>query len=124
MKVLCVDDSIVVLKSLEETLVSAGHECITLAESLKAEDVCRADSFDIIVSDVNMPGLNGIEMIENLKEKDLIGEAFVLMLTTESNQALKTRAKGLGVKAWIIKPFAPNSLVTLFDNLAKKRAAG
>ena len=65
----------------------------------------NAHTFDLIFSDVNMPVMGGLEMVEKIKQQDAYKYIPIIMLTTESNPELKAQGQALGVKAWMLKPF-------------------
>ena len=81
-------------------------------ENMKAES-----SFDLIVLDVNMPKMNGLEVLEKRKELGLQEKAIVFMLTTDSSPEFKEKAKELSVKAWITKPYHKESLLKVIKKV-------
>jgi two-component system chemotaxis response regulator CheY len=114
--VLIVDDSMVVRKQVGRTLVGAGFEVHEAADGVEAlRKVDEGIPFGLIVCDVNMPIMDGLQFLEELAKTPSAGLP-VVMLTTEGQPATIQRARDLGAKGWIIKPFKPD----LFLALAKK----
>jgi two-component system chemotaxis response regulator CheY len=109
MKILVVDDSTTMRKIVGLTLSGAGHSFVEAENGLKALDALKADSFDCIILDVNMPEMNGIEFLKanaaNAKKCPII------VLTTQDEEALKKEALGLGAKDFLIKPFQKEGLL-------------
>lgn len=111
--ILTVDDSASIRLTTKVTLTNAGYsvtEAVNGAEGLAA---AKGSSFDLIVTDLNMPVMDGLTMIEELRK--LPGQAGVpiIFLTTESDADLKARAKAAGATGWLTKPFDPESLVKI-----------
>lgn len=111
--ILTVDDSSSVRMTTRMALSSAGY---TVTEAVDGKDgLAKATSgrFDMIVTDLNMPNMNGIEMIEALRRTPGQVGVPILFLTTESDAGMKGRAKAAGATGWLTKPFEPDQLVKL-----------
>jgi two-component system, chemotaxis family, chemotaxis protein CheY len=109
-KILVVDDSAMVRKQVERALSSAGFIVLEAGDGADALTKLEASpETKLIVCDVNMPRMNGIEFLEHLGAAGIVIP--VVMLTTEGQAELIQRAKTLGAKGWIVKPFKPELLV-------------
>lgn len=120
-KVMVVDDSMVIRAQATAALGHAGFDVIQACDGQEAlERLVETPDLALIVCDVNMPRVNGIQFLEAMAK----GERRVptVMLTTEGKQALITRAKELGAKGWIIKPFKEAMLVAAVRKLTAAAA--
>jgi two-component system chemotaxis response regulator CheY len=116
-KILVVDDSPTVRQQVTSALSEAGFEVVEAVDGQDA--IAKIDaSMSMMICDVNMPRLNGIETLEKLRADVRWKSLPVVMLTTEGQPALIERAKKLGAKGWIIKPFKPALLVAAVQRLA------
>lgn len=104
-KILIVDDSSLIRSVASAAVVEAGHEPIVAENGEEGLTALASHKFDIIFSDVNMPVMGGLEMVEKIKQNDEYKYIPIIMLTTESNPDLKAKGQALGVKAWMLKPF-------------------
>lgn len=112
-KILLVDDSKTMLMSMEGVLKRAGYE---VASSVSGEDaVTKIGSFmpDLMITDLNMPGMDGISLIKKAKSMASMRFKPILMLTTESQQAKRDEAKAAGATGWLVKPVQPNDLTAV-----------
>jgi len=117
-KILVVDDSILIRRAAQNVLNGTGHELITANNGQEAIDILRSNpSIDIIFSDVNMPVMNGIEMCQAISKTPGINRIPIVMLTTESGSGYKDKAKGLGIKAWMVKPFDKEKFLYAIEKL-------
>lgn len=109
--VIFVDDSETALASIR--MVTANMP-ITTKQYLNAKnalnDIINGDIPDLIITDMNMPIMNGLEFLKQIRLNKTTSKTPVLMLTTETNIQLKEQAKALGVTGWIVKPFNPSQL--------------
>ncbi|MRX50701.1 response regulator [Paracoccus sp. S-4012] len=112
LKILAVDDSRTMRDMLTLALTGAGME-VTVAEDGVAglEVLEEGGPPDAIISDINMPRLDGFGFIEAVRRIDRFRATPILVLTTESAPELKARARGAGATGWIVKPFDPQKLV-------------
>jgi len=111
--ILTVDDSASIRLTTKVTLTNAGYsvtEAVNGAEGLAA---AKSSSFDLIVTDLNMPVMDGLTMIEELRKLPAQAGVPIIFLTTESDADLKARAKAAGATGWLTKPFDPESLVKI-----------
>ena len=118
-KVMVVDDSRTVRQQVGIVLTEAGYEVIEAADGLEgAEKIAAEKDLAMVLCDVNMPRMTGLEMLGAVKRDGKNAELPVLMLTTEGQPALIARAKQAGAKGWIVKPFKPEMLLAAVRKLA------
>ncbi|AUX25518.1 chemotaxis protein CheY [Sorangium cellulosum] len=119
-KILLVEDSNTVRQQVGILLSGAGYGIVEADNGRDAVAAVAAhkDDLAMIIADVNMPVMNGIEMLESLREKDLASGLPILMLTTEGQPELIEKARKAGAKGWIIKPFKPDLLLAAVKKLA------
>lgn len=112
-RVMTVDDSSTVRKVLQMTLSQAGYEVIEANDGLEAIDKLRSGEVDMLVTDLNMPNKNGIELIRYVRQQP--GHRFmpIIMLTTEAQSDLKAAGKKAGASGWVTKPFKPEQLLSV-----------
>lgn len=111
-KILAVDDSASMRGMVAFTLRGAGHEVAEAENGQLALDVASASTFDLVLADVNMPVMDGITLVRNLRTMPDYKFTPLLMLTTESTPEKKMEGKSAGATGWLIKPFNPDQLVT------------
>ncbi|MDX1694634.1 MAG: response regulator [Ketobacteraceae bacterium] len=109
--ILAVDDSASMRQMVSFTLQGAGYDVIEASDGQEALDKARNQSVDLVLSDVNMPVMDGITLIKNLRTLDTYKYTPILMLTTESAGDKKQEGKAAGATGWIVKPFNPDQLV-------------
>lgn len=109
--ILAVDDSASMRQMVSFTLQGAGYDVIEASDGQEAYDKARQQSVDLVLSDVNMPVMDGITLIKNLRALDTYKYTPILMLTTESAGDKKSEGKAAGATGWIVKPFNPDQLV-------------
>lgn len=116
-KIILVDDSKTILATAEmalEELIGSG--VITLKTyinpaELKDALLSGAEDYDLLISDVNMPQLNGLDLATELKQNDSFKNKPILILTTESSAEMKAKGKEIGVTGWLVKPFSDEKLI-------------
>ena len=112
-----VDDSATMLMSMEMLLKRAGYT-VTKSESAEAAmTALESISPKLIITDLNMPGMNGIELIKTLKQQSKFRFTPMLMLTTESQQSRREEAKAEGATGWLVKPVEPEQLLGVVKQL-------
>lgn len=118
-KVLVVDDSSTVRDEVAGFLKKAGLDVATAVDGKDGLAKLKADSgIRLIVSDVNMPNMDGLTMVEKIRGELANQTVNVIMLTTESSPAMKERGKAAGVKGWIVKPFKGDAVLDALKKLA------
>ena len=110
--ILVVDDSTTMRQMVSFTLVDAGHQVTEAENGAKALEAARGKHFDLVITDVNMPGMNGIDLVKGLRDLPEFKFTPILVLTTESAQDVKSRGRQAGATGWIVKPFSPDVLLT------------
>ena len=111
--VLAVDDSVMMRELVSATLQSAGYDVATAEDGNRAYDVAQTRQFDLVISDVNMPSMDGIGLVARLRACPAYRLVPIVMLTTESSQEMKQRARAAGATGWIVKPFTPEQLLAV-----------
>lgn len=115
--ILAVDDSRTMRDMVSHTLSSAGFNVITAEDGKAGLAALDANKIDVIVTDLNMPELDGFGLIEAARANPKYKYTPILMLTTESDQAKKDRGKAMGATGWIVKPFNPEKLVQIINKV-------
>lgn len=122
LKVLVVDDSLMVRQQVGRALTAAGFSIVEAVDGADAlEKLAATPEAALVVCDVNMPRMSGIEFLENVR-RDGRPALPVVMLTTEGQPELIQKAKALGAKGWIVKPFKPDLLVAAVKKLTAAAA--
>jgi two-component system chemotaxis response regulator CheY len=93
------------------TLRGAGHEVTEAENGQLALDAAAANGFDLVLADVNMPVMDGISMVRELRTRPNYKGVPILMLTTESHTDKKMEGKAAGATGWLVKPFDPEQLL-------------
>ena len=109
--VLAVDDSASIRQMVSVTLRTAGYEVVEAADGQEGLDKARAALFNLVLTDQNMPRVDGIALIKSLRAMTNYRSVPILMLTTESSDAMKSQGRAAGATGWLVKPFEPNRLV-------------
>ncbi len=110
-KILAVDDSASMRQMVSFTLKGAGHDVIEASDGVEALGMAQKGPVDLVISDVNMPNMDGITLIGELRKLASYKFIPILMLTTESSMDKKTQGKAAGATGWIVKPFNPDQLL-------------
>ncbi|MBK7646656.1 MAG: response regulator [Betaproteobacteria bacterium] len=109
--VLAVDDSASIRQMVSFTLKSAGYEVIEAVDGQDGLDKAKAKSVNLILTDQNMPRMDGLTLIKNLRGLPQYASTPILMLTTESSDAMKSQGRAAGATGWLVKPFDPQKLI-------------
>lgn len=110
--ILTVDDSTSMRQMVCFTLTGAGHDVVESVDGVQALEIAKTRSFDMVVTDVNMPNMDGISLIKELRNLPAYKFIPILMLTTESGPEKKQEGKAAGATGWIVKPFEPEQLLS------------
>ncbi|MCK4975258.1 MAG: response regulator [Sulfurimonas sp.] len=116
-KILIVDDASLIRNVTHKAAIEAGYETVLANDGQAGIDALKDNKFDLIFSDINMPIMGGLEMIEKIRELEEYRFVPIVMLTTESKSELKKRAQELGVKAWLLKPFNKEKFLLVLNKL-------
>lgn len=116
-RILSVDDSVSVRQSVSFILEGAGYETVTAADGSDALERLKAGAFDLIVTDLNMPEFDGIELIR--RARALPGHRFtpIVLLTAESQAAKQAEGRAAGATGWLVKPFKQDQLLAVVKKL-------
>jgi two-component system chemotaxis response regulator CheY len=115
--ILTVDDSTSMRQMVKATLQSAGYGVVEAADGQEALDYARDNAVDLVISDVNMPRMDGITLVGELRALPSYRLTPMLLLTTESSQEKKMEGKRAGATGWIVKPFNPVQLLATLKKL-------
>jgi len=119
-RVLLADDSVSIRKLVEFTLKSKGFLVSSVEDGLAAFELLAKDPFDVIVLDINMPHMDGFELLKRIKADEAYASIPVIMLTTESQDEDRLKAADLGATAYLVKPFKPTQLLVLVERMTSK----
>ena len=112
-RVLTVDDSPSIRQMVSFTLTEAGYEVIEASDGDEALDKLESQQVDMVITDLNMPKMDGIELIKRIRKNPKHKFIPIIMLTTESQAEKKQQGKAAGATGWIVKPFKPDQLVAV-----------
>jgi two-component system chemotaxis response regulator CheY len=111
-KVLVVDDSPAVRQQVARALLDSGFEVVEAGDGVEGIHQIESDAaIGMVILDINMPRMNGLEMLDKLKTGERSSKIPVVMLTSEGQRSMIERAKQAGAKGWIVKPFKPELLL-------------
>ncbi len=111
--VLSVDDSASVRQMVKLTLTGAGYQVIQANDGAEGLAKARETAVDMVVTDINMPNMNGLALIRELRQLPSYKGVPIIFLTTESDEGMKREAKAAGATGWITKPFQQEQLVAV-----------
>jgi two-component system chemotaxis response regulator CheY len=114
--ILTVDDSISMRQVVSFALRAAGYEVVEASDGSEAVTKLSG-AVDMVVTDLNMPGMDGIDLIRHIRSKSIHKHIPILMLTTESQPAKKEAAKAAGATCWMVKPFRPEQLLAVVSRV-------
>lgn len=117
--IMTVDDAATIRKMVAWTLKGAGHEVIEAADGVEALEAVTARKVDMIISDVNMPRMDGIELTRRLRARADCRSVPIILLTTESDQEKKAAGKAAGATGWIVKPFSQDALLAVVSKVLR-----
>ncbi|MBF0611334.1 MAG: response regulator [Magnetococcales bacterium] len=118
-KILAVDDSLTIRQSIKFSLEKGGYQVETASSGSEALDTLKLGKVNLIITDLHMDGMDGIELIKTIRSTTTHKFTPILMLTTESSQDKITEAKKAGATGWIVKPFMPDKLVAVVEKVLK-----
>lgn len=110
-KILAVDDSASMRQMVAFTLKSAGHTVADAADGEQALTIAKAQSFDLVLTDVNMPVMDGLTLTRELRALPAYRFTPILVLTTEAGMDKKQEGRAAGATGWLVKPFNPDQLL-------------
>ena len=109
--ILAVDDSASMRQMVRFTLEGAGFKVVQASDGVEALEFARTGAVDLVLTDVNMPRMDGLTLVRELRALQSYKFTPMLVLTTESGQETKQRGKQAGATGWIVKPFNPEQLL-------------
>ena len=115
--ILVVDDSTTMRQMVNFTLTGAGHNVVEAADGQDALKTVEGKRFDLVITDINMPKMDGISLIKALRAMPNFKFIPILTLTTESQSEKKQEGKAAGATGWIVKPFNPDSLLSVLGKV-------
>jgi len=109
--ILVVDDSETVRQVLQMTLGNAGFDVLEAGDGIDALDKLSMGQVDMLITDLNMPNMDGLELIKRVRQEGTHRFTPIVMLTTESSEEKKMAGREAGASGWIVKPFKPEQLL-------------
>jgi two-component system chemotaxis response regulator CheY len=117
--ILAVDDSASMRQMVAFTLKGAGYNVIEAADGQEALEKARAQQVDLVLTDQNMPRMDGITLVKQLRSMQSFAVTPMLILTTESSDEMKAKGKAAGATGWLVKPFDPAKLLDVVKRVIK-----
>ena len=115
--VLAVDDSKTMRDMVSFTLKNAGFSVVEAVDGKHALKQLNGARFDLIITDVNMPNMDGIALVRNIRRQPIYRSTPILILTTERDDAKKNEGRAAGATGWLVKPFDPGKLVQVVNRV-------
>lgn len=115
--ILIVDDSPSMREMIRFTLKSAGYQVYAATDGVEALEFAQTQGVDLVVTDINMPNMDGISLIKELRKLEPYKFTPILTLTTEGGDELKQDGKEAGATGWIVKPFDPDQLIRVIQRV-------
>ena len=117
--ILAVDDSPSMRKMVSFTLPGAGYQVVEAVAGIDAYEKAQAQTFDLVLTDQNMPRLDGLGLTRKLREQPQFKTTPILVLTTESSDLMKQAGRAAGATGWLVKPFDPARLLDVIKKVIK-----
>ena len=117
--ILAVDDSASMRQMVAFTLKGAGYNVIEAADGQEALEKARSQQVDLVLTDQNMPRMDGITLVKQLRLMQSFAGTPMLILTTESSDEMKAKGKAAGATGWLVKPFDPAKLLDVVKRVIK-----
>lgn len=118
--VMLVDDSRTILLSLSTVLTKAGHQVVTASDGAQALAAIAGSRPQVVITDLNMPGMDGIAFVAEARKRPETRFVPILMLTTESDTAKREAAKAAGATGWLVKPVQAEQLLDVIARVLPK----
>ena len=116
-KVMTVDDSRTMRDMVSFTLRGAGYDVVEAADGQQAMSAIATNKVDLVITDLNMPVMDGLTLIRKLRAIPAHRTLSILMLTTEADEKKKAEGRAAGATGWIVKPFNPDKLVSVVQKV-------
>ncbi len=117
--ILTVDDSPSMRKMVSFTLIGAGYKVIEAVDGVDAFEKAQRQPIDLVLTDQNMPRLDGLGLTRKLREHPQFKMVPILVLTTESSDLMKQAGRAAGATGWLVKPFDPGRLIEVIKKVIK-----
>jgi two-component system chemotaxis response regulator CheY len=117
--ILTVDDSPSIRQMIKIVLAPAGHHVIEAGDGAQGLEQAKANRPDLVITDLNMPVMNGLELIRALRNVPSLDGLPIVFVTSESSDAVKLEAKQAGATGWITKPFRQHQLLAVVSELVR-----
>jgi two-component system chemotaxis response regulator CheY len=115
--ILAVDDSASIRQMVAFTLKSAGYDVVEAVDGQDGLDKAKAKTVNLVLTDQNMPRIDGLSLVKQLRALPQHKSTPILMLTTESTDQMKAQGKAAGATGWLVKPFDPAKLLEVVKKL-------
>ena len=109
--ILAVDDSSSQRQMVAFSLKAAGYDVVEAVDGMDGLEKAKLQSVDLVLTDQNMPRMDGLQLIALLRELPTYAKTPILMLTTESSDEMKNKGRAAGANGWLVKPFDPQRLI-------------
>lgn len=117
--ILAVDDSASMRQMVSFTLKNAGYNVVEAVDGQDALEKAGTRDFDLVLTDQNMPRLDGIGLTKKLRDNPKFKTTPILILTTESSDQMKQAGRGAGATGWLVKPFDPTKLIEVIKKVVR-----
>ena len=111
MTILVCEDNPITLKTIAFTLIKCGYQVLQAEDGDQGIEILQNDKVDVVITDINMPNMDGLELIKKVREEGKHRFTPIVMLTTESSEEKKKAGLEAGASGWIVKPFKPEQLL-------------
>jgi len=117
--ILAVDDSPSMRKMVSFTLTGAGYQVVEAVDGQDAYEKAQSQNFDLVLTDQNMPRMDGLGLTRKLRDHPQFKTTPILMLTTESSDLMKQAGRSAGATGWLVKPFDPAKLLEVIKKVIR-----
>lgn len=111
--ILIVDDSPSIRQMVEMTLKSQNYQVTAAPDGQAALDLCQSNRYDFVLTDQNMPRMDGLTLIKSLRALAAYRSTPIVVLTTEASDSMKAQGRAAGATGWMVKPFDPQKLLAI-----------
>lgn len=115
--ILAVDDSGSLRQMVAFSLTAAGYKVVQAVDGVDGLSKAKVQLVDLVLTDQNMPNMDGLTLIQNLRTLSGYAKVPILMLTTESSDEMKAKGKAAGANGWLVKPFDPKRLIEVVQKV-------
>ncbi len=116
-RILIVDDSPSIRQMVKVTLASANYDVTVAEDGVEALDLCLVNDYDFVLTDQNMPNMDGLTLIKSLRNQPEYASKPIVMLTTEASANMKEKGRAAGATGWMVKPFDPEKLLMVAEKV-------